>query len=98
MYGGRVTDEMDRRVLTCYLDEYMGDFLFDTNQPFYFSRSGGHDYQIPEPGPIEVYNATLADIPRKNSPEVFGLHPNAEIGYFTNSTKEIWVNLILMQT
>ena len=29
MYGGRVTDDYDRRVLTNYLEEYMGDFLFD---------------------------------------------------------------------
>jgi dynein heavy chain len=31
MYGGRVTDNLDRRVLTTYLTEYLGDFIFDTN-------------------------------------------------------------------
>ena len=90
--------DFDRRVLNCYLDEYMGDFLFDTNQPFFFSTSGGFDYVIPEHGPIENYLNTMSEIPRKNSPEVFGLHANAEIGYFTSSTKDIWVNCILMQT
>lgn len=98
MYGGRVTDDFDRRVLNCYLDEYMGDFLFDTNQPFFFSRSGGFDFEIPETGPIENYHAAMAEMPRTCSPVVLGLHSNAEIGYFTNATKEIWVNLILMQT
>lgn len=34
MYGGRVSDSFDRRILTTYLDEYLGDFLFDTFQPF----------------------------------------------------------------
>jgi dynein heavy chain len=29
---------------------------------------------------------------------VFGLHPNAEIQYFTNSAKDIWLNTIQMQT
>jgi dynein heavy chain len=29
---------------------------------------------------------------------VFGLHPNAEISYFTNTAKEIWMNCIEMQT
>lgn len=31
MYGGRVTDNFDRRILNTYLHEYMGEFIFDTN-------------------------------------------------------------------
>lgn len=31
MYGGRVTDAFDRRVMMTYLNEYMGDFIFDKN-------------------------------------------------------------------
>lgn len=31
MYGGRVTDNNDRRVLNTYLQEFLGDFIFDTN-------------------------------------------------------------------
>jgi len=46
MYGGRVTDDGDRRVLMTYLEEYLGNFIFDTNQKFFFSRSGT-DYVIP---------------------------------------------------
>lgn len=33
-------------------------------------------------------------LPLINSPIVFGLHPNAEITYFTNSAKSIWDNLL----
>jgi len=40
----------------------------------------------------------MAEMPRTCSPVVLGLHSNAEIGYFTNATKVIWVNMILMQT
>lgn len=36
MYGGRVIDDFDRRVVNTYMDEYMGDFIFDTFQPFHF--------------------------------------------------------------
>jgi len=31
MYGGRVTDDLDRRILITYLQEYLGDFIFDSN-------------------------------------------------------------------
>lgn len=40
---------------------------------------------------------TINDIPLINSPMVFGLNPNAEITYFTNSAKLNWENLLLMQ-
>jgi len=50
MYGGRVMDNFDRRVLITYLNEYMGDFLFDTFQPFHFyvSPDGAVDYCVPQ--------------------------------------------------
>lgn len=31
-------------------------------------------------------------------PGVFGLHPNAEITYFNNSAKALWLNIISMAT
>ena len=37
-------------------------------------------------------------LPLINSPVVFGLHPNAEITYFTNSAKLLWDNLLLLQS
>lgn len=99
MYGGRVTDSYDRRVLITYLDEYMGDFLFDDSQPFFFSRSG-FDYVIPNVAnqtDVKSYDAWIQAIPLEYSPEVFGLHSNAEIGYYTNATKAMWRDLIDMQ-
>eukprot|EP00929_Paragymnodinium_shiwhaense_P077084 TRINITY_DN3967_c0_g3_i3.p1 TRINITY_DN3967_c0_g3~~TRINITY_DN3967_c0_g3_i3.p1 ORF type:complete len:4541 (+),score=1544.66 TRINITY_DN3967_c0_g3_i3:127-13749(+) len=97
MYGGRVTDSFDRRILNTYLLEYMGDFLFDENVPFYFSRAG-HDYDCQKEGNIAAYAATIMTLPINQSPSVFGLHPNAEINYFMSSAKEIYQGLMAMQT
>lgn len=47
MYGGRAIDSFDRRILTTYMDEYLGDFIFDTFQPFHFFRNKEVDYKIP---------------------------------------------------
>ena len=49
MYGGRVIDDFDRRVVKTYMDEYMGDFIFDTFQPFHFYKNEEVDYFIPKP-------------------------------------------------
>lgn len=48
MYGGRVIDDFDRRIVQIYMEEYMGDFLFDTFQPFHFYQDATVDYIIPE--------------------------------------------------
>uniref|UniRef100_A0A0G4IFQ9 AAA+ ATPase domain-containing protein n=1 Tax=Chromera velia CCMP2878 TaxID=1169474 RepID=A0A0G4IFQ9_9ALVE len=97
MYGGRVTDAYDRRVLVTYLDEYMGDFIFDTHQQFFFSQAG-FDYIIPQVEAIDKYRESIAELPLTSSPEVFGLHPNAEIGYFTEAAKQLWLGVLNMQT
>jgi dynein heavy chain, axonemal len=48
MYGGRVTDNWDRRVLNTYLEEYMGDFLFDKNREFFFANTEDYNYGLPK--------------------------------------------------
>jgi len=96
MYGGRVSDNMDRRVLATYLEEYMGDFLFDDCQKFSFSTVG-FDYTLPEWGDIENYTEMVESLPLTNSPAVFGLHPNAEIGYYSIAVKSMWLDLISLQ-
>lgn len=35
----------------------------------------------------DLYMSTIENLPLANAPDVFGLHPNAEIGYYTNSAK-----------
>uniref|UniRef100_UPI00358FF8E4 dynein axonemal heavy chain 10-like n=1 Tax=Myxine glutinosa TaxID=7769 RepID=UPI00358FF8E4 len=55
MYGGRVIDSFDRRVLTTYMEEYFGDFIFDTWQPFHFFCNKDVDYYIPESGEKDNY-------------------------------------------
>jgi dynein heavy chain len=96
MYGGRCSDDWDRRVLVTYINEYMGDFNFDDCQHFYFSRSG-FDYDLPEDGPLSNYTDKIETLPLSNGPAVFGLHPNAEIGYFTQASKDLWRNMIELQ-
>jgi dynein heavy chain len=97
MYGGRVSDNFDRRILTTYLDEYLGDFLFDTFQPFHFFSNREVDYMVPEFGPRENYVNTIGELPMVQTPEVFGLHPNADVSYYTLGTKAIWRDLVDLQ-
>lgn len=36
-------------------------------------------------------------LPLANTPEVFGLHPNAEIGYYSQAARDMWTHLIELQ-
>lgn len=97
MYGGRAIDDYDRRVLKTYMDEYMGDFIFDTFQPFHFYQDENVDYFIPPDGTRDQYLEYIEELPLVNTPQVFGLHSNAEIGYFTHAAKEMWAQLVELQ-
>lgn len=96
MYGGRVSDDYDRRVLLTYVDEYMGDFLFDDCQKFFFSQAG-FEYDLPEDNDLESLRNHVEKMPLNCGPSVFGLHPNAEIGYLTSATRSLWKNLVDLQ-
>eukprot|EP00955_Chlamydomonas_euryale_P094425 364857-Chlamydomonas_euryale.AAC.10 len=97
MYGGRVSDSFDRRILTTYLDEYLGDFLFDAFQPFHFYATKDVEIGVPPTGPRDSYMKAIEGLPLVQSPEVFGLHANADISYYTNATKAIWAHLVDLQ-
>ena len=98
MYGGRVIDDYDRRVVRTYMNEYLGDFIFDSFQPFYFYRNEFCSYSIPSnANSRDAFILEIDKLPLVNSPEVFGLHSNAEIGYYTKVVKNIWFNLVELQ-
>jgi len=44
-----------------------------------------------------IFLEYIDDLPLENSPMVFGLHGNAEIGYYTEAVKNMWTHLIDLQ-
>lgn len=78
-YGGRVTDDNDRRCLLTCLEKYcQPDALKDM---YKYSPSG--IYFAPPDGKIEAYREYIDQMPLTDNPEIFGLHDNANIKYET---------------
>ncbi|KAF7232412.1 hypothetical protein EG68_10350, partial [Paragonimus skrjabini miyazakii] len=103
MYGGRTIDNYDRRILTTYMDEYFGDFLFDNFQPFRFYQDERVEYFIPEEPPgfanyKDLYSEYVSHLPGAHKPEVLGLHPNASIGYSVRFARNMWTNLLSLHS
>jgi len=76
-YGGRVTDDNDRRCLLAILEIYCGEHVLGDD--YTFSKSG--KYKSPEDGDINSYKKYISNFPDLEDPEVFGMHPNANITF-----------------
>jgi dynein heavy chain len=77
-YGGRVTDDFDRRILNSMLQNvYKDDIMYS-----HFRLSSIDSYRVPEcPCTLQQFLDTVETFPEDDSPELFGLHPNASISY-----------------
>ena len=92
-YGGRITDDLDRRTLMTALADYITpDALRDD---YGFSPSGL--YTSPPDGDFDSYADWITNLPINAYPEVFGLHENADITCAQNETFAILATLLELQ-
>ncbi|XP_071672611.1 dynein axonemal heavy chain 9 isoform X18 [Patagioenas fasciata] len=91
MYGGHITDDWDRRLCKTYLEEFIkpemleGEFLLAPGFPL----PGNLDYN--------GYHQYIDDALPPESPYLYGLHPNAEIGFLTQTSEKLFRTMLEMQ-
>ena len=90
-YGGRVTDDFDKRLLNTFTSVWFSENLTRPNFKFY------EGYPLPECKNIEEYNDFITNMPLQDIPEVFGLHSNADISYQINTAKGILDQILNVQ-
>jgi len=91
-YGGRVTDDKDRRLLNALLSRiFQPEILSD--DPFPLSASGF--YVVPPEGNHASYVTVINTLPSFPAPEVYGLHENANISKDISQTQELLDTLLL---
>ena len=91
-YGGRVTDDFDKRLLNTFTLKWFGDNMF-TNT-FYFSDK---NYIMPKYSKIDDLLNFVNALPQNDKPEAFGLHSNADITYQTNTAKTVLDTILNIQ-
>jgi len=74
-YGGRVTDDKDRRCISNILTDFYCAQIQDDD--YKFSDSG--TYFVPPETNVEGYMDYIKTLPFNDAPEVFGFHENANI-------------------
>jgi dynein heavy chain len=91
MYGGHITDAWDRRTCNTYLNVFQNEKLFD-------GLEFAPGFKSPSPDKlqyVDYINYIDTSMPPE-SPPLFGLHPNTEIGYLTSSAESLLFNVLTM--
>uniref|UniRef100_A0A8D0W0J1 Dynein axonemal heavy chain 12 n=1 Tax=Sus scrofa TaxID=9823 RepID=A0A8D0W0J1_PIG len=93
-YGGRVTDDWDRRLLLTMLADFYNPHIIE-NSHYKFSPSG--NYFAPPKGTYNDYIEFIKKLPFIQHPEIFGLHENVDISKDLQQTKILFESLLLTQ-
>ncbi|XP_056267415.1 dynein axonemal heavy chain 1 [Pseudoliparis swirei] len=80
-YGGRVTDDWDRRCLLNVLDDFYCPAVLQEDHVY---SSSGVYRQIDTNLDLKGYLAFIRGLPINDTPEIFGLHDNANISFAQN--------------
>ncbi|XP_071797739.1 dynein beta chain, ciliary isoform X1 [Asterias amurensis] len=91
MYGGHITDDWDRRLCRTYLEEYMQPDMLDGE--VYLAPG----FPIPPNSDYVGYHQYIDEILPPESPYLYGLHPNAEIGFLTTTSDNLFKVVLEMQ-
>ncbi|XP_018322727.1 dynein heavy chain 3, axonemal isoform X2 [Agrilus planipennis] len=94
-YGGRVTDDKDRRLLNSLLSIFYCPQVINTPK-YAFSPSG--IYYIPQDTSREGIIEYIRSLPLIPLPEVYGLHENADITKDNQETLNLLNGVLLTQT
>lgn len=90
-YGGRITDDYDKRLLVTYGDLWFSPNMFQETFEFY------KNYKIPDFKTVNEYRAYVDQLPLIDTPEIFGMHPNAELTFNANKAREVLGTILDVQ-
>jgi len=90
-YGGRVTDDFDKRLLNTFAEVWFSELMFKEDFTFYGV------YTIPQFKSVKEAMDAIEALPNTDTPEVFGLHKNAEITYQANTATTILQTIMSVQ-
>ncbi|KAI9353687.1 dynein heavy chain and region D6 of dynein motor-domain-containing protein [Obelidium mucronatum] len=91
MYGGHISDDWDRRLCSSYLDVYLREEMLDGS----FELAPG--FAAPPTSDYKEYHRYIEDNLPPESPYLYGLHPNAEIGVLTKMADKLFQTILEMQ-
>merc|ERR1719343_311783 len=92
-YGGRVTDDKDVRLISAFLKRYFNEGVMDDG----YKLSPLDAYYAPREGSLDEVREYVKGLPMDEDPQVFGLHPNAQITAQAQAAKQFLDTVVSVQ-
>lgn len=94
-YGGRVTDDNDRRCLMSILRQYILPRVLDDD--YTYTPSGTYYSPARAESTLDSVREHVQGLPLSEAPEVFGMHPNANIKFQLQETRKLVDTVLSIQ-
>ncbi|NXL59531.1 DYH17 protein, partial [Chordeiles acutipennis] len=91
MYGGHITDDWDRRLCRTYLSEYIREEMLKGEVLL------APGFLVPPSLDYKGYHRYIDENLPAESPYLYGLHPNAEIGFLTVTSDRLFRTVLELQ-
>eukprot|EP00743_Colponemidia_sp_Colp-15_P013014 GILK01014977.1.p1 GENE.GILK01014977.1~~GILK01014977.1.p1 ORF type:complete len:804 (-),score=66.06 GILK01014977.1:148-2559(-) len=92
-YGGRVTDDWDRRTMMTLIKDFIHPKVLKDG----YRYSPSETYQMIEPGKKSYYLDYFATWPINPDPSIFGLHENADITCARNEANAVLATVLSLE-
>ena len=93
-YGGRVTDDWDRRLLNVYIEQFLCEEAIAVPN---FQVSTAEEYYVPNDGDKSSYMKYISRLPAEEPTSAFGQHGNAQVASQRMNTIDFLSTLLDMQ-
>ena len=97
-YGGKITDSVDRRLFNTYTkvlltpDTCAEGYTFNPKEPV-MPIPGNFQYRVLGDNELQPFRTFIETFPEIDQPEIFGLHPNAELTFRINEVNALITTL-----
>ena len=93
-YGGRVTEDTDRRLINVYVEQFFCPNILELEN---FRLSNLDEYYVPSSSELVAYKKYIHDLPHNDHPDAFGQHPNADISSQIENTHDLLNDILSLQ-
>eukprot|EP00924_Labyrinthula_sp_SR-Ha-C_P016869 maker-scaffold_6-snap-gene-17.26-mRNA-1 protein AED:0.02 eAED:0.02 QI:0/0/0/1/0.75/0.6/5/0/4681 len=96
-YGGRITDDWDRRLCSTYVQDLFNDNAVEEDNFRVCIHPSLSHYHIPDDGKMKIHVQYISQLPIADDPECFGQHPNADMSSMITNSEITLGTLLALQ-